>query len=183
MTNKRRRSILIGGITFVLAGCSANRGGDESEPDTPEPTPTPRPDSDGDGVPDVEDDYPEDSTYSVFLDEEADTRQVPEDSWYVEEFELTETATLFFEFVVRSGPAIDVFLLDESEYDQFRSGNRFRLYTDGSVLDAEGGNTTITISAGSYYLIFDNSSLGDARPPANLANDIAEVEYRLVLAR
>jgi len=183
MSNMKRRAILIGGITVLLAGCSANQEGDESDPDTPEPTPTPRPDSDGDGVPDVEDDYPEDSSYSTFVNEEADTRQVPEDSWYAEEFGLTETATLFFEFVVRSGPAIDVFLLDESEYDQLRAENRFRIYTGGSVLDAKSGNATITLSPGSYYVIFDNTSAGEAQPPANLANDIAEVEYRMVLAR
>jgi hypothetical protein len=73
--------------------------------------------------------------------------------------------------------------VDQSEYDQLEAGNRYQYSTEGSVLEDEGGGATTTLSPGSYYLVFDNSSIGEARPPTNFDDDIAEIEYEMILAQ
>ncbi|GAA0193803.1 hypothetical protein [Halobaculum roseum] len=178
---------------MLLAGClgsedstndnsnsgASNEAGDSGSDPVDESTPTPRPDRDGDGIPDAEDDFPDDPSYSVLLDETSDTRQIPEDEWYQWNFELNEQAVLSYDFVVRSGPAIDAILTDDTEYDQLQEGNRFRYYSEGSVMDDEGGQVTTTLAPGTYHLVLDNSDAGEAQPPTNFDDDIAEVEIEI----
>lgn len=66
--------IVLGAL--VASGCSSTeteaapspaKTAEVSQTPTPKPTPTPPPDRDGDGVPDAQDDFPDDATQSVQL--------------------------------------------------------------------------------------------------------------------
>lgn len=140
---------------------------------------TERPDNDNDGVPDIQDDYPNDPNRSQQLRSVSDTRNLEEDQWRYYTLEFSQTGTIEYDFIVRDGPAIDVILMDESEYQYFGDGERWEYYTELSALDSTGSDITGQISAGAYRLIFDNSNEGEAAPPTNFSNDIISVEFTI----
>lgn len=92
--DKSRRSILktaplvLTGVAGCLGDSDGGGNGQETPQSTPEPTPTPPPDSDGDGVPDEEDDFPNDPTYSQDSDGDGvpdPEDDLPQDSRYSED--------------------------------------------------------------------------------------------------
>jgi hypothetical protein len=190
-----------------IAGCSSDGNTsdltDTSEPtDTPTesqtatatetptatPTPTPtatataKPDQDGDGVPDSEDVFPEDPNLSTLVDENEQTVDVPEDDYKLWPIEISEEGTVGYEAFVRSGPEIDFFLVTEAEAREYESGNNFQ-YLDGTRQGVLKAEATVTLDAGVYYIIADNSEAGETSPPTNLDDDVAEVEMQIVIAR
>lgn len=187
MLETERRSFLAGTAAVLLAGCTGSGGSDDSDSNQGGggggSTPTPRPDSDSDGVPDREDDFPNDSSFSVLVDEVSDTRQIPEDELYQWHYSLTEQSTISYDFVVREGPAIDAILTTEDEYNELIEGNRARYISEGSDLDSTGGGATATVSPGTYYIVFDNTNYGEAKPPTNFDDDLAEVEVDIQVRR
>lgn len=142
-------------------------------------TPTAPPDSDGDGVPDRRDDYPNDSSRSRQIESISDTRNIEEDDWRYYTFNFSSTGTVEYEFVVREGPPIDAIFMEESEYEYFEEGERAQYYQDLTIMDSTGGSTKGQVSEGTYYMVFDNSNLGEAAPPANLSNDVVSVDFTL----
>jgi hypothetical protein len=166
-----------------LSGCMGNddSGSDFEDSDTQRDTET---DSDGDGVPDSEDDYPNDSTRSRELNDISDTRNIQEDQWWAYPLNFTEPGYLEYQFVVRDGPAIDVILIDESEYESYNSGDRYLAYNELSSYDSAGDTVEGgPLSAGNYRLIFDNSSRGQASPPTDFENNVAEVELDITTSQ
>lgn len=167
----------------VLAGCGGSSDYDsESSDDLTDPEN--EPDSDGDGVPDTQDDYPNDPDRSTELRDVSTTKNIQEDQWYSYGLEFSESGYVEYDFIVRDGPSIDVILMDESEYSSFESGDRFLAYNELSAYDSagetvEGG----PLSGGSYRLIFDNSEFGDAAPPTDFDNNVAEVELDITTSQ
>lgn len=182
MSRNTRRGLLVGAGTVLVAGCS---GGDDEEPsggNQPDEEPDAEADADNDGVPDSEDDYPNDDDLSTTLDEISDTRQIPEDEWYAIEFDISQPSTIQYQFTVREGPEIDVYLFSADEYQSYSDGERARFFGDGSVEEDVGGEAEITVESGEYRLVFDNTDFG-SDPPANLDDDVAEVEFEVLAAR
>ena len=167
-------------ISVGIAGCSSNDTGNN---DFEESESTDETDSDDDGVPDVEDDYPNDSSRSQQLRDISDTRNIQEDEWYYYPLSFSQSGYIEYEFVVRDGPSIDVILIDESEYDSYENGDRFSHYSEVSTLDSVGDSVQSLLSSGNYRLIFDNSSVGSAEPPTDFTNSIAEVEFEIITSQ
>lgn len=182
MDRKSRRAVLGTVGAVLLAGCSGSDNPDDSDDQNNfgggDSTPTERPDSDGDGVPDVDDEFPNDPDFSRESELIDDERNIPEDEWYYWTYEFDGETELSYQFTVREGPAIDAILTSESEYEHLKEGERFRYSSEGSVLDAAGGEKTVTPPEGTYYLILDNSNLGEAVPPTNLDDDVVSVEIQ-----
>jgi len=149
---------------------------------TPMPTPTPLPDADNDGTRDSLDEFPEDEKLTRRTQSESDTRKIEEDEhrWY--KFKLNETGALGHSFVVREGPAIDVIVLEESEYSEYKNGDRYLYKTGVSMMDDTGGDTSAYLDAGTYRIIYDNTSAGEAEPPSNGVNDVVTVEFEFGVA-
>lgn len=169
-----------------IAGCSTNGdsnddGNDGGSNDVNENTE--RPDRDNDGVPDIQDDYPNDADRSQQLRSVSDTRNIEEDHWRYYTIEFSQTGTIEYDFIVRDGPAIDVILMDESEYQYFENEERWQYYTELSAMDSTGDNVSGQVSAGTYRLIFDNSNQGEAAPPSNFSNDVVSVEFTLEISQ
>lgn len=166
----------MGGTAMAaIAGC-AGSGTD------PGGGPTPQPDSDGDGVPNINDDFPRDSTLTRQGRSISDTRNIEEDHWRYYGLDFTDTGQLTYDFVVRDGPPIDVIVMDESEYQYFENEQRWEYYSEFSVLDSTGDDVSRDVSTGSYYIIFDNSNRGGAAPPSNFSNDVVTVEFSIETA-
>ncbi len=154
-----------------MAGCTGdtdNQNGDR---------PNGQSDSDEDGVPDSQDAYPNDSRFSKQVLSKSNTWEIEEDRWRYFGFSLRGEGKLYYDFIVREGPEIDVILMDESEYTHFESQSRYNYYTKFSQLNSAGGTVEQVLPAGSYYIIFDNSEAGEASPPTDFNNSVATVEF------
>jgi len=119
---------------------------------------------------------PEPTTQRVEEDWVDNNVTVLEDEFKHITWELEESWEIEYEFIVRDGPAVDVFIVADSEFEHFRQGERFKYY--GETLDSGGGSDTVTLEPGSYHMVIDNSELVKAQPPSNLDDDPAEVEIQ-----
>lgn len=140
------------------------------------------PDSDNDGIPDHQDDYPNDPTRSV-KNSNSGYIDVQEDEWYRWELDFDTKTHIEYETIVRDGPSIDVILFDESEYRHYEMENRAKFYSGLSDLNTSRGRARGWVEPGNYRLVVDNTNWGEAKPPSNFNDDVAEVEYSLTFSR
>lgn len=186
----KRRAFLITGVGVLgtaFTGCLSSGGGvgDQvndggggggvDERDTP-------PDADNDGVPDSADDYPNDPDRTVG-ETNRGAIDVAEDEWYRWSFDYSEETHIEYEILVRDGPVVDVILFDENEYTYYENGDRAKYYSGLSDLNTTNAMASGWVGAGSYRLVVDNTNYGDARPPTNFDDDVAEIEYTLTVSR
>lgn len=99
--------------------------------------------------------------------------EVPEDEYLVFSFDANDQVEFEYEYTVRDGPDIDVFLLDDQEFDEFQAGNRFRPYS--TVYGTSGGDTVV-LDEDSYRLVIDNTNAGEVAPPTDFDDSVAEIE-------
>lgn len=183
---------------------NGNSGSSQRQTATREPTPTPRPDSDNDGVPDAEDDFPGNSRYDSDLDGDrvpdpeddlpnnsryhsesvkSGTVSIKEDHWRYWNIEKTSdynALSVSYEFVVRGGPNVDVYVMSEREYQYFENGNRAKYFSSWSSENTGLAQTEINLQEdGMYVILVDNSDFGATQPPSNFDDDIVDVEYEL----
>lgn len=102
-----------------------------------------------------------------------DRHSVNEDEWYRIAFDLNRQATLEYEFFVRDGPAIDVFVMNDLEYEEYQAGNRFQVFSSDN---GTSGSDSVTLGEGTYRLVIDNTGAGSESPPTNFDDDVADVE-------
>lgn len=107
-----------------------------------------------------------------------DRRNVPEDEYYRWRFDVNRAATLEYQFTVREGPEVDVFVATEAEFDAYSSNERFRAVSRSSGI---GGNEVVTLDRGTHYLVIDNTGAGWVSPPTNFDDDIADVEIEAII--
>lgn len=139
-------------------------------------------DSDNDGVPDQEDDYPNDSSRSRMLDSGANTYDLNEDYYHSISISPSQPAILSYRGeVIDGGIAVDFILLDDMNFQYFKDESEWEYSPDGSDMDAYFTNVETQLQSGDYHLIIDNTDEGGANPPMNLENDRVEVkvEYEL----
>jgi hypothetical protein len=134
-------------VSFALAGCSGS--GDT--------------DADGGGDRTVLDDFSYDYT-------------IEEDAYKGFSFEVEQESTVEWDAIVRSEYAVDVIVMERGELDAYEARDRFEYVTSASRLDTVGDEVSVTIAAGEYALVVDNSDVGEAEPPTNFDDDLAEVE-------
>jgi hypothetical protein len=108
------------------------------------------------------------------------TRVVDEDGYVYWEFSYDQPVTVSWQFTVRDGPSIDIFLVSQSEFSHYEQGERFRTFE--SSLDSTAGSESVTLEEGEYVLVLDNTSAGEAAPPTNFDEDPAEVEIEITVS-
>ncbi len=165
-----RRGVLVGAgtsISAAIAGCGGG-GGQETPQETDEPeatattaestaTATPTPGAE------------------TFADEEVSLPVGQYKSFRVyhdSEFRLS------YEFEVLSGPSIDVFVLKHRQLSRYESEKLFDIA--GSTLNADSGSEEFELSSGTYHVVVDNTSAGEAEPRSgiNQAEEAVEVQIR-----
>ncbi|WP_380679169.1 hypothetical protein [Salinigranum sp. GCM10025319] len=191
-----RRELLVSAGVLFSAGCvgtgdptddsgsessSGSSYGDESVSRST-PTPTPVPDADYDGVPDRRDEYPNDSERSRLLDEMDRLVKVQEDEHRGWTLDLPESAFIEYEAIVRDGPSVDIIVFPSDEYSHYQSGNRASYYSAVSRLDTNFAQVKGALSAGEYAIVIDNTRWGEAYPPTNFDDDIADVEIQIEIS-
>lgn len=100
-----------------------------------------------------------------------------EDQYIYNSFTATNTLRLDVDVDVRSGPSIDVLVLDPLNFNQFKDGNGFVHYSSCGGVAAQAFQRSCTLGAGEYYIVLDNSDRGTASPPWNGVDDGAHVSW------
>lgn len=77
-------------------------------------------------------------------------------------YEVNSRTEISIEVSVTSGGHIDIFLLDESNYERFSDGQSFDTIEAGTFLDIASVDARVTLDPGNYYFIIDNSAYGEA---------------------
>jgi len=108
-----------------------------------------------------------------------DTREINEDSYVYWEFSIESSRTITYDFTVRSGPAVDLFAVNEEEFGHYENGERFNYF--GEHLDSVGGDGSISLDSGEYVFVIDNTNAGEAAPPTNAVNDPVEVDITITV--
>lgn len=109
------------------------------------------------------------------------TWNVPEDEVRGQEFELDQSGRIDYTVSVRDGPAVDVYVMDASEYDHLINGDRFQFIPAASDEDTTYASERSDLPGGRYAFVVDNTRMGEAAPPSNLNDDIARVDVELEL--
>lgn len=182
MIQLTRRTFFTGVSIVAVAGCttadSPSNGGGEGG----DIADIGKSDADDDGVPDSEDEYPNDANRSSG-DTKSGTGQIGEDQWLTWNLDFTEQTHLEYEMLVRDGPSVDVFLFDENEYEYYSNQERAKYYSALSDLDTIQPEGRGWLESGDYVLVIDNTNYGEAQPPTNFDDDVAKVEYELTVSR
>jgi len=140
-------------IPFALAGCSSS---DDTESDG----------GDGGGG----------GGGRTQLDDFSYDYTIKEDAYKGFNFEVEQESTVEWDAIVRSEYAVDVIVMERDELDAYEARERFEYLTSASRLDTVGDEVSATVQAGEYALVVDNSDVGEAEPPTNFDDDLAEVE-------
>lgn len=102
------------------------------------------------------------------------TETVEEHGYLYWDITFEEARTISWEFLVREGPDVDVFFCTAEEFGYFEDEEGFRYW--GETMDTHSGEDSVTVDAGDYYFVIDNSERAEAEPPSNGVDDPAEVE-------
>ncbi|MFW6196000.1 MAG: hypothetical protein ACOC5D_01565 [Thermoplasmatota archaeon] len=75
------------------------------------------------------------------------------------DFVSGEDKEIRYSFNVIDGPNIDVFLLDEKNFERYSENERFNYIPEGSLVNKTSGQVSTTLQKnGEYYLVFDNGN-------------------------
>jgi hypothetical protein len=108
--------------------------------------------------------------------------QVQEDQYYTLPIKVENAAEVTIEYLVKSGPNIDVFFVDEEGLKEWQrmlkgdDGSGVSYYSELSTFGTSESSVSESVNEGTYYLIFDNTDYGPTYPPMNMANDISTLD-------
>jgi hypothetical protein len=108
--------------------------------------------------------------------------QVQEDQYYTLPVKVEDVAEVTIEYLVKSGPNIDVFFVNEEGLKEWqrmlkgddRSGVSY--YSELSTFGTSESSVSGRVNEGTYYLVFDNTEYGPTYPPMNMANDVSTLD-------
>lgn len=146
-----------GAVTIGLAGCS----------------------SQSDDGPNVSDEQSPEDPSDTLADE---TVEVPEDSYQAYTATFENSATLAYDAIVRTGPAIDIIVTNGNEFSNYENDENFRYDSAASALDTSNGSNSAQLESGNWVLILDNTNRAAAQPPTNFDDDVAEVEIEATIS-
>lgn len=92
------------------------------------------------------------------------TVTLQEGEYGVYTFQSGVSFQLAVEFESPSGQPVDVFVMDDDEFDRFRDRESVSFYPEVSGQATTGYSAQATMTAGNYVLIIDNTGIGEASP-------------------
>ncbi len=111
------------------------------------------------------------------LAEDSGTVQIEAGQARTFELDAQGAILLDYEASVAQGPDIDIFVLDDQNYQRYQGGEEFTYY-DCSSLGTGSGSGTCELSAGAYHLVLDNTEQGEASPATvSTGSQTATVDY------
>ncbi|KIL72278.1 hypothetical protein [Bacillus badius] len=113
--------------------------------------------------------------------------QVHEDQYYPILLELDKPANVTIEYFKKSGPNVDVYFMDSSNFATFETlmkqgvTEKEVLYNGNlSSFGTSESNKTFKVDEGKYHIVLDNTDYGATYPPLNMANDISTLDFKIV---
>jgi hypothetical protein len=179
----------------ILSGCAGvDNAAEEAVEAAETPSPTPTPDQDRD-VEITPENQPQSTVVDGVDSDDIGTLSVPisyiDDSARVEAYsnvywELdilskmnndTASIRLQYEAVVRNGPAVDFYLLEQDEYTNYSNGDNFLYVSKGSETDTKLAQIDVTLEeVKNYVFMIDNTTAGEASPPSDSSTADVDVE-------
>lgn len=132
----------------------------------------------GDG-PNVSDEESPGDASETLADE---TVEVPEDTYQAYTATFENSATLAYDAIVRTGPAIDIIVTNGNEFSNYEHDENFRYDSTASALDTSNASNSAQLESGNWVLILDNTDRAEAQPPTNFDDDVAEVEIEATIS-
>ena len=109
----------------------------------------------------------------------SDSIVAEEGEYYTWDLTINSAGTLQHDLIVRDGPSIDFAVFEPSEFEAYENEERARYLSGPSELDTENYQDSAEYPEGEYKVVVDNTDWGEAAPPTNLDNDMAEVEITI----
>lgn len=158
-----RRAVLVGAGTTLavgLAGCSGSGDGDGDGTDDPTAT---------------EDAATPTATATPAVTQIVDeTVNISEDRYESWQFYVSGEFELNYEFTVTRGAPIDVFVVEHRAFSNYEAQQVFDTVVES--VDIESDSVTTQLSEGTYHLIVDHTSAGQAEPPGGLGKNPVEAD-------
>lgn len=103
----------------------------------------------------------------------ATRRVLNEDEAFVASVIINQTLLINVQAENLSNTALEIFTLDEANYNRYRADQSFTYIADISMtpLSASFSSEWTPLSPGRYYFVLDNTDRGAVNPPWNLSND------------
>ncbi len=93
-------------------------------------------------------------------------------------FEDGSPMKITYDVTVTDGPRIDVFVMDNANFQKYESNDDFHYVERASDLDVSSTSKSFTLERNDqWHLVLDNTDKGGAQPPQNLQNDPATVQW------
>lgn len=151
-----RRKFLTGslgvGVGGLLAGCSTGSDGT----DTPTVTP--------------------DRLYAL-----TGSYEIPAGEFRDLALDIDDPAVIDYTADVRSGPNLDLLVLDRGEFREYERGNEFKMINDASALDTSYADTRTELEPTDVNVVFDNTDAGTASPSAS--DGTVTVDFELTVTQ
>ena len=117
----------------------------------------------------------------------SDTVTLSENQYIIESAEITNEAQFQVVASKTEGPAVEVFMLDAEGYEDWQYIVAEGSYANGqldsiatlsvSPLDGQFESDWVSLTAGTYYFLIENTYFGSTEPPSNGVENEAVVEY------
>ncbi|KJF87888.1 hypothetical protein [Photobacterium leiognathi] len=119
----------------------------------------------------------------------SDVAVIDEDWYYGTKFVLYRDAQVKTKVSIINGVAIEAFLITEKEYNTWVTITQNKQFTDANIQYIENLSISpiatthesdwVTLSAGNYYYLLENTNFGTTSPPFNIKNDQVTVEFSI----
>lgn len=103
---------------------------------------------------------------------------IDEDNHVSFSFEANSPVTVSYTVEVTEGPNIDVFVMDNLNYQSYSGGGSF---THQQACDDQASSyaqNSCDLGEDRWHIVIDNTNRGGAQPPTNGVNDPAHVDYQ-----
>ena len=120
----------------------------------------------------------------AIIDEKVD---IEEDHYRTHTITLNGPTEITISTEIISGPKIDAIFLDTKGMNSWKKltqgsmNTKYSYYPSLSQSGQINSTKTETFDKGTYYLILDNTDIGDTIPPMNLQNDTCTVKVKVLL--
>lgn len=102
---------------------------------------------------------------------------IAEDQYYSSQIRFNVDVQLTLEIEVHSGPNVDVLVMDELNFQQYRNGRDFVQFSSCGGVAAQGFTRTCSLTPDDYAVVIDNTDAGNTAPPFNALDDGADVSW------
>ena len=109
----------------------------------------------------------------------AGTETINEGEYWHTEIPLLDRSEIYITISVLNGIPIDIFLFDEENFELYRNNESYEFILEGSRLNTIIADIIVTLEAGTYFLVVDNTDAGVASPPLDNVNNIASITYNI----